>query len=179
MESTDNINTDVISPGVSLDFGVDLTDGTANEHADENNIEQNVVCAAVVKHKFKRHVVTKASLMKAIYKLNGRILFLERNLQYYKNWLFEMEKECDCCEEYINIVDETYACTECCKFICDICVFRSKKHKKCERVLHYYDLVNYHVQNSDDENEGSDEGSDENTDNEKDEENDDEEHQDE
>lgn len=66
MESTDNINTDVISPGVSLDFGVDLTDGTANEHADENNIEQNVVCAAVVKHKFKRHVVTKASLMKAI-----------------------------------------------------------------------------------------------------------------
>lgn len=135
-----------------VDIGVN-TDGHTDSTADAlHNVEQQ---------RYERAVVDNARLMETMYKLNERILFLENNVKYFRNWLLEIEEiVCDCCGGDINMPYETYACTKCCKFICEDCVDGRNEHKKCKKVLCYDDLCEFYVENTDDEYDDSDENTD-------------------
>lgn len=160
-----NVNHDVITaicPDVrtGVDIGVN-TDSDIDGHADEHNH----VAHHNVEQRVKRPVVDDATQEK-INKLTRTVWFLEKNVEYYRNWLLEIEEKiCDCCGDEINMPDETYACTECCKFICEDCVGERNEHTNCKRVLYYDELAKFHVENSDDEDDD-----DENTESEEDDE---------
>jgi hypothetical protein len=150
---------------VNTDFHYDANaEAYAEPYTDAyNGIDIGVNTDDVVCSDIECDVVDNALLMENN-ELTRHIWLLERKVMYYKNWLLKIDKVCEYCGTRCY-PEDIWACTECCKFICDECLDdTSKEHEEHGKLIECRDIGDYCVTDTDDD-------SDENTDSEDDDEN--------